>query len=306
MVGHAQQPERIRRIGALINLRADDPESPVRVVAFLQGLQQSGWLDGRNVRIDYRWAAGDRERIRRYAADLLTSDVILASGTEVVASLQQATRTVPIVFVQVTDPVGNGLVASLARPGGNTTGFITLEYGISGKWLDLLKQIAPAVTRVAILRDSADPAGIGQWGALQSAAPAMGVELRPVGVRDAVEIDRAVTDFARLPNGGLIVTGGAPTAVHRELIVTLAARYRLPAIYPFRYHVTSGGLISYGPDTLDQYRRAAVYVDRILKGEQPADLPGQAPTKYELVVNLKTARALGLEGPPTLLAASTR
>jgi putative ABC transport system substrate-binding protein len=213
---------------------------------------------------------------------------------------------VPIVFVQVTDPVGNGLVASLARPGGNTTGFITLEYGISGKWLDLLKQIAPAVTRVAILRDSADPAGIGQWGALQSAAPAMGVELRPVGVRDAVEIDRAVTDFARLPNGGLIVTGGAPTAVHRELIVTLAARYRLPAIYPFRYHVTSGGLISYGPDTLDQYRRAAVYVDRILKGEQPADLPGQAPTKYELVVNLKTARALGLEGPPTLLAASTR
>jgi putative ABC transport system substrate-binding protein len=306
MVGHAQQPERIRRIGALINLRADDPESPVRVVAFLQGQQHSGWLDGRNVRIDYRWAAGDRERIRRYAADLLTSDVILASGTEVVASLQQATRTVPIVFVQVTDPVGNGLVASLARPGGNTTGFITLEYGISGKWLDLLKQIAPAVTRVAILRDSADPAGIGQWGALQSAAPAMGVELRPVGVRDAVEIDRAVTDFARLPNGGLIVTGGAPTAVHRELIVTLAARYRLPAIYPFRYHVTSGGLISYGPDTLDQYRRAAVYVDRILKGEQPADLPGQAPTKYELVVNLKTARALGLEGPPTLLAASTR
>jgi putative ABC transport system substrate-binding protein len=301
---HAQQTDRTRRIGVLMNLAADDPESPVRVAAFAQGLQELGWIVGRNVRIDTRWGASDPDRSRSYAAELvaLAPDVILASGTPSVTALLPATRTVPIVFANVIDPVGSGFVESLARPGGNATGFSMFEYGISGKWLELLKEIAPRVTRVAVLRDPAFASGGGQLGALQAVASSFGVELRPVGVRDAGEIERAVADFARASNGGLIVTGSTSAVAHRNLIVTLAARHQLPAVYAQRYIVTDGGLISYGPDSVDPYRRAAGYVDRILKGEKPADLPVQAPTKYELVINLKTAKALGLELPPTLLA----
>ena len=300
----AQQSERMRRIGVLTASAADDPDGQARMAAFLQGLQQLGWTDGRNVRIDYRWGAGDADRIRKYAAELvaLAPDVILASGSATVAPLLQATRTVPIVFVQVADPVGAGFVESLARPGGNATGFTLFEYGISGKWLELLKQIAPAVTRVAVLRDPAHPAGTGQFGAIQSVAPSLGVEVSPINMRDAGEIERAIAAFARASNGGLIVTASALAVAHRDLIVTLAARHKLPAVYYRRLFVTDGGLISYGPDLVDQYRRAAGYVDRILKGEKPADLPVQAPTKYELVINLKTAKALGLDVPPTLLA----
>ena len=244
-----------------------------------------GWSDGRNLQIDYRWGAGDADRMRKYAAELvaLAPDVILASGTATVAPLLQATRTVPIVFVQVADPVGAGFVDSLARPGGNATGFIIFEYGMSGKWLELLKEIAPGVTRAAVLRDPAIPAGIGQFGAIQAVAPSLGVEVSPINVRDAGEIERAIAAFARSSNGGLIVTASALAVVHRDLIVTLAARHKLPAVYSERLYVTGGGLISYGPDIVDQYRRAAGYVDRILKGEKPADLPVQAPTKYELV-----------------------
>jgi putative ABC transport system substrate-binding protein len=297
----AQQSQRVRRIGMLMSTGADDPEGQARFGAFLSGLQQLGWTDGRNVQIDARWPKGDAEA-RKYAADLaaLAPDVILATGVYV-GALQQATQTVPIVFVLVADPVGGGFVASLARPGGNTTGFSFSEYGISGKWLELLKQIAPGVTRVAVLRHPADPAGTGQWGAIQSVAPSLGVELTPLGVREPSEIERAVTEFARGSNGGLIVTATALTIVHRELIVTLAARHRLPAVYFNRMYVTGGGLISYGPETIDQYRRAASYIDRILKGEKPADLPVQAPTKYETVLNLKTAKALGLDVPTTVL-----
>src|SRR6266849_2687438 len=300
----AQQGDRMRRIGVLTNLAADDPEGQARIAAFLQGLQQLGWTDGRKVRIDTRWAAGDPERIRRYAAELvaLTPDVILATGSATVQPLLQATRTVPIVFVNVTDPVGAGVVASLARPGGNATGFTLYEYSTSGKWLELLKEIAPAVTRAAVIRDSAEPSGIGQFAAIQSVAPSFGVEVIPVNVRDATEIERGISAFARGSNGGLIVVVGASTTINRELIITHATRYQLPAVYPYRYFVTSGGLIAYGPDPIDPFRRAAGYVDRILKGEKPADLPVQAPTKYELVINLKTARALGLEVPPTLIA----
>jgi putative tryptophan/tyrosine transport system substrate-binding protein len=300
----AQQREKMRRVGVLMNRTADDPQSPVRLAAFLQGLQEAGWTDGRNVRIEYLWGANDVERSRNYAAELvaLAPDVILASGSAAVAALQQATRTLPIVFVTVVDPVGSGFVDSLARPGGNITGFPLFEYGISGKWLELLKEIAPPVTRVAVLRDPALASGGGQLGAIQSVAPSFGVEWSPVNMRDAGEIERGVTAFARSPNGGLIVTGSTLATLHRDLIVALAARHRLPAIYPQRYYLTGGGLISYGADTTDPYRRAAGYVDRILKGEKPADLPVQAPTKYELVINLKTARALGLEVPPTLLA----
>jgi putative tryptophan/tyrosine transport system substrate-binding protein len=267
-------------------------------------LQQLGWTVGRNVRIDYRWAAGDAERIRRYAVELvaLAPDVILAAGGAVVAPLLQATRTVPIVFAQTPDPVGAGFVASLARPGGNATGFTIFEFGISAKWLELLKQVAPAVTRVAVIRDPFIYEGMGQFGALQAVAPSFGVEVNPVNVRDASEIEHAVSAFARASNGGLIVTGSALAVVHRDLIIALAARHRLPAVYPVRFFATGGGLISYGPDSIDPYRRAAGYVDRILKGEKPADLPVQAPTKYELVVNLKTANTLGLNVPPTLLA----
>ena len=278
-------------------LAADDPEWQPRLAAFLQGLQQLGWTEGRNVRIDYRWGAGDADRIRRYAAELvaLAPDVILATGSAASAPLLQATRTVPIVFVIVPDPVGAGFVDSLARPGGNATGFIQFEYGMSAKWLELLKEIAPGVTRAAVIRDPAITAGIGQFAAIQSVAPSLGVEVSPVNVRDAGEIERAVTAFARSANGGLIVTGSALAPVHRDLIITLAARHRLPAVYLERFFVAGGGLISYGPEFVDQYRRAASYVDRILKGEKPADLPVQAPTKYELVINLKTAKALGLE-----------
>jgi putative tryptophan/tyrosine transport system substrate-binding protein len=298
------QGERMRRIGVLMNLTADDPESPARLAAFAQGLADLGWTIGRNLRIDYRWAAGDPERIRRDADELvaLAPDLILSSGTPTVAALQKATRSVPIVFAQVVDPVGNGFVETLARPGGNITGFSVFEYGISGKWLELLKEIAPSVTRAAILRDLALASGSGQFGALQSVAPSLGVELSPVGVGDAGAMERAVVAFARSPNGGLIVTASTLAVIHRELITRLAAEHRLPAVYHSSYYITSGGLISYGPNSIDPFRRAAAYVDRILKGEKPADLPVQAPTKYDLVINLKTAKALGLEVPASVLA----
>jgi putative tryptophan/tyrosine transport system substrate-binding protein len=300
----AQQGERMRRIGVLTTFAEDDPEGVARNAAFLQALAQLGWTDGRNVRMEYRRGASDPDRIRKYAAELaaLAPDVILATGNATLAPLLQATRPVPIVFAAVADPVGAGFVDSLARPGGNATGFILFEYGISGKWLELLKEIAPGLKRAAVLRDPAIAAGTGQFGAIQSVAPSFGVELSPFNLRDAAEIERAVTAFARSPNGGLIVPGSGLAAAHRDLIITLAARHKLPAVYFARYFVTDGGLISYGPDTVDLHRRAAGYVDRILKGEKPADLPVQAPTKYELVINLKTAKALDLEVPPTLIA----
>ena len=296
--------ERMRRIAVLMNLASDDSEGQDRVAAFMQGLQESGWVVGRNVRVDYRWASGDTNLFRRYAAELvaLTPDVILSASGSALPFLLEATRSIPIVFAQTADPVGSGFVASLAKPGGNATGFTQIDFGMTGKWLELLKQIAPNITRAAVIRDARDPAGLGQWGAIHAVAPSLGVEVSPVNAHDANEMQRAVTAFARSPNGGLVVTASAPTAVHRETITMLAARHRLPAVYPFRYHSTVGGLISYGPDPIDQYRRAAGYVDRILKGEKPSDLPVQAPTKYELVINLKTAKALGLEVPPTLLA----
>jgi putative ABC transport system substrate-binding protein len=297
------QSERVRRIGVLMPNDQDNPAAQARIAALLQELQQLGWT-GRNVRIDIRWAGADADKIRKHAAELATlaPDVILANGSVVVAPLLQATRTVPIVFVVVPDPVGAGFVDSLARPGGNATGFVQFEYGLSGKWLELLKEIAPRVTRAAVLRDAAIPAGTGQFGAIQSVAPSVGVEVSPVNIRDAGEIERAVAAFARSPNGGLIVTGSALAQLHRNLIITLAARHKLPAVYFERFFVTGGGLISYGPDLVDQYRRAAGYVDRILRGEKPADLPVQAPTKYETVINLKTAKALGLDIPATVLA----
>jgi len=305
LAARAQHAHRMRHIGVLMAASADDPEYQTRLGAFRQGLALLGWTDGRNARIDTRWATTNADDIRRHATELaaLAPDVILAAtGTTTVAPLLQATRTVPIVFVIVIDPVGAGFVASLARPGGNATGFLMFEYGLSGKWPELLKQIAPGVTRVAVLRDPAIASGIGQFGAIQSAAPSLGMEATPVNVRDDDEIERDITTFARSPNGGVIVTASPEASRHRDLIVTLAARHRLPAIYASRYFVTNGGLISYGPDIVDQYRRAAGYVDRILKGEKPADMPVQAPTKYQLVINLKTAKALGLTVPPTLLA----
>jgi putative ABC transport system substrate-binding protein len=306
LAARAQQSERTRRIGVLMNMTPDDPEEQARLAAFLQGLQQLGWTDGRNVRIDTRWAAADVGQFRIYAAELvaLAPDVILAATTPGVAAVQQATRTVPIVIVTVVDPVGAGFVSNLARPGGNTTGFALFEYGMSGKWLELLKQIAPNVTRVAVIRDPTLVSGTGQLAAIQAVAPLFGVELSPVDTRDADEIERAIAAFARSANGGLIVTP-SPAQVQvtlRERTIAQAARHRLPAIYPYRFFVTSGGLISYGPDSIDPYRRAAGYVDRILKGEKAADLPVQAPTKYELVINLKTAKALGLDVPPIILA----
>ena len=302
LAAHAHEPEQVRPIGVLIPMAADDPEGKARLAAFLQGLQQLGWADGRNARIETRWAGAKADDIHKHAAELaaLAPDVILAHGTSTARPLLQVTRIVPIVFVNVIDPVGGALVDSLARPGGNATGFIQFEYGISGKWLELLKEIAPGVRRVAVLRDAAT-SGTGQFGALQSVAPSMGVELTPVNVREASEIERAITSFARSPNGGLIQTGSSLATAHRQLIVTLAARYKLPAVYSTRFFVAGGGLISYGPDFLDQYRRAASYVDRILKGDKPADLPVQAPTKYELVINLKTAKALGITVPQALL-----
>jgi putative ABC transport system substrate-binding protein len=303
----AQPSERLRRIGVLLYLQEDDPEARTYVAAFLQGLQKLGWIVGRNVQIDYRWTAGDADRVRKYAAELvaLAPDVILTAGSAHVGPLQQATRSVPIVFVQTTDPVGAGLVNSLARPGGNATGFTNFELDISTKWLELLKQVAPRLTRVAVLRDPANPSGTGQFGAIQAVAPSFGVEeVRPVGLHDAGEIERGVTAFARESNGGLIVTPSGLAIAHREPIVKLAARHRLPAIYPFRYFVTDGGLISYGPDVVDQYRRAAGYVDRILKGTKPADLPVQQSMKFELAINLKTAKALGLTVPSMLLTSA--
>ena len=300
----AQQGGRMRRVGVLQNLASDDPAEQARLMAFGQGLQELGWTIGRNVRIENRWSAGDPELIRRNTEEMvaLAPDVILASGNAGVAPLLQATRTVPVVFVIVPDPVGAGFVDSLARPGGNATGFIAYEYGLSGKWLEVLKEIAPGVTRAAVIRDPALASGPGQFAAIQSIAPSLGVEVSPVNVRDAGEIERAITAFAHSPNGGLIVTGSALVGLHRHLIIALAARHKLPAVYVERTYVAAGGLISYGSDFLDQYRRAASYVDRILKGEKPADLPVQQPTKYELVINLKTAKALGLDIPPTLLA----
>ena len=306
LAARGQESERMRRIGVLLPGTANDAEYQARMVAFLQGLQQLGWSDGRNVRIDIRWAAGDANLIRKYVAELiaLAPDVILAPGNTTVGPLLQATRAVPIVFTTLLDPVGAGFVESLARPGGNATGFIAFEYGLSGKWLELLKQIAPSLTRVAILRDPTTAAGIGQFAAIQSVAPSLSVEVNPVNMRDAGEIERAVTAFARSPNGGLIVTAGAGSAIHGDLIITLAARHKLPAVYGDRHFVTGGGLISYGPDRVDQYRQAAGYIDRILKGDKPGDMPVQAPTKYGLAINLKTAKALGLAVPPSLLASA--
>jgi putative tryptophan/tyrosine transport system substrate-binding protein len=300
----AQQGERVRRVGVLMNLAADDAEAKARLTAFSQGLQELGWDDGHNLRIDYRWGAGNAERFRTYGEELVAAgpDVILATGTPVVEALQRVTRTVPIVFVTVIDPVGSGFVESLARPGGNTTGFTLFEYSLSGKWVELIKEIVPRVTRVAVIRDPAIGSGTGQLAAIQAVAPSLGVELSPVGVRDAGEIKRSVTAFARGPNDGLIVTASTLALVHRDVIVMLAAQHRLPAIYGDRTFVANGGLVSYGPNRVDPYRRAAAYINRILKGEKPADLPVQAPTKYELVINLKTAKALGLVVPPTLLA----
>ena len=300
----AQQPERMRRVGVLLGLAANDPEGQARIGAFLQTLQQLGWTDGRNIQILRRFTDGDPDRARTYAAELVAfaPDVVLTSGASTVGLMLQATRTVPVVFAGVADPVGAGFVNSLALPGGNATGFTTYEYSMSGKWLDLLKEIAPGVRRVAVLRDPAVSTGTGQFGAIQTAAPSFGVELSPINVRDAAEIERAITAFARSGNGGLIVSASALVLAHRNLIIALAARYKLPAVYYARFLVTGGGLASYGPDYADQYRRAAGYVDRILKGEKPANLPVQAPTKYELVINLKTAKALGLEIPSTLLA----
>ena len=300
----AQQPERMRRIGVLMNLAADDPESQARIGALLQGLQEFGWSIGRNVRIDYRWAAGDAGRLRSHAAELvaLAPDVILANANPSVEVLQQTARAMPIVFVAVTDPVGTGVVASLARPGGNTTGFTSAEFSMSAKWLELLKEVAPGVTRAAVLQDPGNPGSIPQFAAIQSVAPSLGVDLSTIFLRDAGEIEGAVAAFARAPNGGLIATRTSGAIGHRNLIITQAAKLRLPAVYPLRLFVTAGGLASYGPDIVDQCRRAASYVDRILKGAKPADLPVQAPTKYELTINLKTAKTLGLTVPDSVLA----
>jgi putative ABC transport system substrate-binding protein len=304
LAARAQQRERMRRVGVLMHLAADDPEGQSRVAAFLQGLQEAGWAVGRNVNIDVRWAAGEADRFRRYAMEIvaLTPDVILTSAPPSIRAMQQATRTVPIVFVLIPDAVGTGIVDSLSRPGGNTTGFTSTELGMPVKWLELLKDIAPKMTRAAVLRDAADATAIGQFGAVKGAAPSFGVEISPIGVANAEEIERGITAFAREPNGGLIVLPVPTTVIHRTLIIELAARHRLPAVYNSRYWIAEGGLVSYGPDVLDQYRRTAGYVDRILRGTKPADLPVQAPTKYELVINLKTAKALGLDLPATVLA----
>ena len=300
----AQQTERMRRIGVLMSDAANDPEGQTRVTVFVQALQQLGWTDGRNMRIDVRWGAVDADRYRKYAEELvaLAPDVILATSSAALGPLQRATRTVPIVFANIADPVGAGYVDSLARPGGNASGFALFEYDIAGKWLELLKQIAPALTRAAVMRDPTISLGIGQWAVIQAMAPSTGVDLSLVNMRDASEIERDITTFARSSNGGLIVTASPLASQHRELIIRLAADLKVPAVYFERYFVTGGGLISYGPHMIDQYQRAASYVDRILKGEKPADLPVQAPTKYELAINLKTAKALGLTVPPTLLA----
>jgi putative ABC transport system substrate-binding protein len=302
-VAQAQQDQRLRRIGVLMNLAADDKEGQARLIAFVQALAALGWKDASNVQMEICWGAGDTGRFHQCAAELVAfaPDVILAASASTMDPLLNQTRTVPIVFAQVPDPVGSGYVASLARPGGNVTGFTQFDFSIAAKWLELLKTIEPTLTRVIVLRDF-DTTGVGQFGAIQLAAQSIGIEVSPTGVRNPGELENAIRDFARSPKGGLVVTGSAPAAVHRNLIITLAERYRLPAIYPFRYFAESGGLISYGPTTIDPYVRAAGYVDRILKGEKPADLPVQAPTKYELVINLKAAKALAIDVPATLLA----
>jgi putative tryptophan/tyrosine transport system substrate-binding protein len=305
LAARAQQPNKMRRIGVLMSAAADDPIAQSSTAAFAQGLQQLGWEVGRNVQIDTRWGAGDTERFRKYAAELvaLAPDVLVGSAASIVADLQQASHTIPIVFVTTIDPVGSGLVASLPHPGGNAIGFIAFEFSLSAKLLELLKEIAPGVNRVAVLRDPIVPAGPGGFAAIQTAAPSFGVELTPIGVHDADEIERGITEFARGSNSALIVVGPLSSMQrYRDLVVTLAARNRLPAVYASPTFAALGGLISYGPDPTDQYRRAAGYVDRILKGEKAADLPVQAPTKYELVINLKTAKALGLTVPQSLLA----
>jgi putative ABC transport system substrate-binding protein len=305
LAGRAQQADRVRRIGVLMNFPPDDAEGNARLAAFTQALPKLGWIEGGNLHTEVRWAADDTDRYRRYSEELvsLPSDVLVASASQSVAALQRVTRSVPIVFASVIDPVGAGFIATLARPGGNTTGFTAFEYSISGKWLELLREFAPNVTRVAVLRDPSFAAGIGQFAALQSAASSLsGVELSAIDPRDADEIERALAAFAREPNGGVIITASAAVVTHRELIISLVTRYRLPNLYPFRYFPKTGSLASYGPDSIKDYSRAAAYVDRILKGQKPVDLPVQAPTKYELVINLKTAKALGLEVPPMLLA----
>jgi putative tryptophan/tyrosine transport system substrate-binding protein len=304
LAARAQQPERMRRIGVLNYLTADDPDSSPRVAAFAQALQGLGWIDGRNIQIDYRWGGGDLDRSRKYATELvaLGPDVILVSSGSALAALQNVTRTVPIVFVSVSDPVGAGYVASLARPGANTTGFTLFEYGTSGKWLELLKQIVPAMTRAAVIRDPSITSGTAQFAAIQAVAPSLGVELTPVDARDASGIEHTIAEFTRESRCGLIVTASPSAFRRRELIIALAAKHQLAAVYPVRLYVANGGLISYGPDEIDQYRRAAGYVDRILKGEKPADLPVEQPTKFELVINAQTASTLGLAVPPMLLA----
>jgi putative ABC transport system substrate-binding protein len=300
----AQQPARIQRIGVLMGLTVDDPEGQARRAAFQQGLVEQGLAVERTVEIIYRWGGANPESIHRYAAELvaLAPDVILATSGATVGAVQQASRSVPIVFVGTVDPVGSGFVDSLARPGGNATGFSAFEYSLSGKWLELLKQIAPDVTRAVVFRDTANPAGNAQFSAIQTVAASLGVEVSPIGMRDAGEIERSVAAFARTSNGGLIVTGSPTVTTHRNLITSLAIRHKLPAVYPFRFFVTDGGLVSYGPDFVDQYRRSAGYVARILKGEKPADMAVQAPTTYQLVINLKTARAIGITIPASLLA----
>jgi putative ABC transport system substrate-binding protein len=299
------QPSKpMRRIGILSNLRPDDAEIKSRLETFVQGLEQLGWSVGRNLQIDYRWSEGNSDRLRADAAELiaLTPDLMLATSGVSILPLQQAGSGVPILFAQTIDPVGLGVVESLSRPGGNITGFTQFDYGIVSKWLELIKQIAPTVTQAAVLRDAFDPAGIGQWAAMQSVAQVFALELSVINVRDTDAIERAITKLAGTPNSGLLVTASAPANVHRNLIVSLAARYRLPAVYPYRYFVAAGGLACYGPDTIDQYRRAAGYANRILRGEKPADLPVQAPTRYELVINLRTARSLGMTIPPSVVA----
>jgi putative ABC transport system substrate-binding protein len=306
VAARAQQPERMRRVGFLMNVAADHPQGQARIAEFKQVLQRLGWSDGRNLRIDIRWGEGDADRERRYAVELLAlaPDVLVGAGTLAVDALQKATHVSPIVFVQVTDPVGAGFVTSLAKPGGNATGFMNFEFSLSGKWLEFLKQVAPGVTRVAVLRAAANTAGLVQFGAIQATASSLGVEVSPIDVHDAGEIEHAVAAFARSPNGGLIVAPSAEASPYHNLIVTLATRHKLPAVYSDYSMVSDGGLLSYGPDRIDQIRRAAGYVDRILKGEKPADLPVQAPTKFSLVINLKTAKALGLTMPQSLLAAA--
>jgi putative ABC transport system substrate-binding protein len=298
----AQQDQRVRRIGVLSSLAEDDPESVARRPAFEQALKALGWTNGSNLRVDYRWGADDADRVRKLAAEIiaLAPDVILTSGNSVLAPLMQATRTIPIVFVQVIDPVGTGFVKSLARPGGNVTGFTPFEYSLAAKWLELLKQIAPHVTRAAVIRDPTRGPGIGQFAVVQAMAPSLGMELSPINAPDVSEMESEIAAFARSPNGGLVVTVGG-TATHRDLIIALAAKHRLPAVDPYSYFVSAGGLISYGPETIDQFRRAAVYIDRIFKGEKPADLPVQTPTKYNLAINLKTAKSLGLAVPHAML-----